>query len=685
MNWDAAGGLAMHLALAAALAAFGALLLGVRREDAAWVRRGEQAVVALSATLTLAMGILWWQFAADDFTNQVVAEHSSTDLPVYFKVAALWANNPGSLLLWVWLLSLFAVATIRLKRKEGREVLSLALAMMMGVALFFLGVLNFVPSAEPFVTLAQPPSEGLGLNPLLQHPAMIIHPPLLYLGFVGFTVPFAYAMAALIQGASGTGWVKAAGHWALFAWTILSLGIVLGGEWAYMVLGWGGYWAWDPVENASLLPWLTSTAFLHSAMAQERKGMLRAWNVALIAATFFLTLFGTYLSRSGVLASVHAFVDPALGRWFLSFLAFLAAFTLGVILLHRRLLADERPFESLLSREAGFLLGGLLLLSFAFSVLWGTTFPLVSAWIGGVRVAVTQDFFNIVNVPLGIALIALMGVGPLLPWGGAPGRRILRDLGAPLLAVGLFGLFAVLVGIRRPAAVAAFAASLFVLLVTVTDVWNGVAARMRLRGEPAGLALRKFLARARRRLGGYTVHLAIVVMVLGITGSSAYKLERTVTVNPGDTVSLGRYALTYQGMQMGRRGRVAEVTAPLLVSVDGRMLPSPLRPGQRVYPQNPSPVAAVAIRGSLAEDLYVVLNGFGGSADAKRVNGLLQVPASFTITVNPLVAWIWLGRYLLVVGALLALWPERRQEAIQRRTMPRGAEGDLVDAGGGAA
>ncbi|MGE5590239.1 MAG: heme lyase CcmF/NrfE family subunit, partial [Bacillota bacterium] len=637
MTWNSAGSALMGVALVAVLWALAALLLGVRRRDGRLVASGQGAVVALTVVLTAAMGLLWVQFATNDFSNQVVAEHSSTDLPVYFKVAALWANNPGSLLLWVWMLSLFAAVAIFLKQKEGREVFPLALAIMMGVALFFVGVLNFVRTARPFVALPEPPAEGLGLNPLLQHPAMTIHPPMLYLGFVGFALPFAYALAALIQGTPGVSWIRATRRWTLLTWMLLSFGIILGGEWAYMVLGWGGYWAWDPVENASLLPWLTGTASLHSVMVQERKGMLKAWNVALVAVTFLLTIFGTYLSRSGILASVHAFVDPTLGQWFLTFLAFLVLLTAGVMVLRRRLLLDDRPFESLLSREAGFLFNNLLLVSFAFAVMWGTLFPLISQWLGGVKIAVTQEFFNAVNVPLGIALIFLMGVAPMLPWGKASGRQALQAFGGPLLAAGLFAVLAVILGIRRPLAVAAFTASLFVVFVTILEFWSGTAARMRMTGEGPGVALLRLTTRARRRFGGYLVHLAIVLMVLGITGSSAYKIERTVTVNPGDTISVGRYSLTYQGVQLARKGRISEVTAPLLVSSGGRLLPGPLRPGQRLYPGNPSPMAAVAIRGSLQEDLYVVLGGFGGGPDSKRVNGYLLVPASFSVVVNPLV------------------------------------------------
>ena len=678
MTWNAAGSALMGVALVSALWALAALLLGLRRRDPRLVASGQGAALALAVLLTTAMGLLWAQFAANDFTNQVVAEHSSTDLPLYFKVAALWANNPGSLLLWVWMLSLFAAAAVLLRQKEGREVFPLALSIIMGVALFFLGVLNFVPTARPFVALAQPPLEGLGLNPLLQHPAMTIHPPMLYLGFVGFTLPFAYALAALIQGTPGVSWIRATRRWTLVTWLLLSFGITLGGEWAYMVLGWGGYWAWDPVENASLLPWLTGTAFLHSVMVQERKGMLKAWNVALVAGTFLLTLFGTYLSRSGILASVHAFVDPTLGQWFLTFLAFLVVFTAGVMVLRRSLLRDDRPFESLLSKESSFLFNNLLLVSFAFAVLWGTLFPLISQWLGGVKIAVTQEFFNAVNVPLGIALIFLMGVAPVLPWGKASGRQAVQAFGGPLLAAALFAVLAVVLGIRRPLAVAAFAASLFVLFVTVLEFWGGTVARMRMTGEKPGTALMRLTTRARRRFGGYLVHLAIVLMVLGITGSSAYKMERTVTVNPGDTITIGRYSLTYQGMQMARRGRVAEVTAPLLVSSGGKLLPEPLRPGQRVYPGNPSPMAMVAIRGSLQEDLYVVLGGFGGNPDSQRVNGFLQVPASFNIVVNPLVAWIWIGRYLLVAGALFAVWPEppraARSVPVQAALEPRRRE-----------
>ncbi|MCL5677296.1 MAG: heme lyase CcmF/NrfE family subunit [Firmicutes bacterium] len=630
------------------LYALGAVLIGIRNRDRRFLESGKNGIGAVALLTTFATVLLAYQFMASDFSNSYVFNHSATDLPTLYKFSALWAGNEGSLLLWAWLLAVYAAAAVYFPRREAEEMLPYVSAVLLAISLFFTFILNFV--TLPFASMNPVPAQGMGLNPLLQDPGMVIHPPTLYAGYVGFTVPFAYAMAFLFTRKVGDTWIKVTRRWTLWSWLFLSIGIIFGAQWAYVVLGWGGYWAWDPVENASLLPWLTGTAFLHSVMIQERKGMLKIWNVMLIIVTFLLTVFGTFLSRSGVLASVHAFSDTTLGAWFLIFMATTLAASLYLAFDRMPLLREDNQFEAVLSKESSFLLNNLLLVGSAFAVFWGTIFPLISEAVRGVKVTVGPGFFNQVNVPIGLVLIFLVGICPLIPWRKASWNNLKDNFLYPVLILMVFLVAGYLGGIRKIAALLGFGSAAFVLTTLALEFYRGVRARRRMTGESIPVALGRLVFRNRRRYGGYLVHLSIIMMIVGITGSSAYQVEKVYTVKPGQVMSIGNYQLRYSGLGETEQGRVGIVYADLTVTEKGYTYPAPLRATKEFYPNMDQPTTRVGIKGGLKEDLFVILNGWEK-----------DMTANFKIYVNPLVAWIWLGEYLLVAATVFAMWPQRRR------------------------
>jgi cytochrome c-type biogenesis protein CcmF len=670
------GGIALAVALPAAAYGVAALALGLRRralaeESAApgaggrLVESGYRALLAVTLLLTAAMVALWVGFVRDDFALAYVADHSERALPLVYKLAALWGGNEGSLLFWAWVLALYTAVVLRGRDPEAVPFVPYAAAVLGGVLVFFLGVLNFL--APPFARSAVTPADGAGLNPLLQDAYMAIHPPMLYGGFVGFAVPYAFAMAALLARRPGVAWIRVTRKWTLLAFLFLSTGILLGAHWAYHELGWGGYWGWDPVENASLLPWLTGTAFLHSSMIEERRGMFKRWNMLLVTVTFCLTVFGTFLTRSGVLNSVHAFANSGLGPYFMGFIGVAAVFSLWLILDRWELLANERELESAVSKEASFLFNNVLFLGATFAVLWGTVFPLVSEAVRGVKVTVGPPYFNTVMVPVGIVLTGLMGVGPLIAWRRASLASLWRAFGAPLTFGAAILAGAALLGVRRWGALLAFAAASFAVATVVADAWRAMRVRRRVTGDPWGTNALRLLGRNRHRYGGYLVHVAVALMVIGFAGSGGYQVKAQGTLAPGQALRVGPYTLVQRSVGSVQYPERRFVFADLDVLRGGRFVAS-LQPGANVYAKQPDqPTTAVALRSTLEDDLYVILAGTDGTR------------ATLIAYVNPLVAWIWIGQVLLILGTLWALWPEGRRVAV-----PAGAPSDargMVPAG----
>jgi cytochrome c-type biogenesis protein CcmF len=519
---------------------------------------------------------------------------------------------------------------------------------MLGILAFFLLVMTV--AAPPFQRQVPVPADGRGLNPLLEDTGMITHPVALYLGFTGFTVPFAFAVAALVTGRVGDTWLVLTRRWTILAWYFLSLGLLIGGWWSYHVLGWGGYWAWDPVENAALMPWLTGTAFLHSVMIQERRRMLKLWNIVLIILTFGLTLFGTFLTRSGVIASVHAFTQGSIGALFLGFLALVLLTALALVAWRWDELRSQGELDSVVSRESAFLLNNVLLIAAAFTVFFGTVFPLLSEAVRGVKVSVGAPFFNQVNVPLFLSLIVLMGIGPLIAWRRASVENLKRNflwpvvLGVAAAAVA-FGL-----GVRSALAALTFAATVFVVATIGVDVVRATRARLRV-GERLVPAVGGLLRRHNRRYGGFVVHLGILLIALGVTGSHAWSVQTETTLKRGETAELAGYRVRFDGLTTGEESNHFKVVGAFTVS-NGRVL-DVLRPAKKFYPQEQTPIAYVDYRLGLTEDVYLVLGDF--ARDGTQATVKLQI--------NRLVSWIWIGGLVLTLGTLLAILPERRTPA----------------------
>ncbi|MEA2340167.1 MAG: cytochrome c-type biosis protein CcmF, partial [Solirubrobacteraceae bacterium] len=533
------------LALAVAVYGVGASLYGARMRRREWVDSGRRAVYALAALTTLAFVVLEVAFLRSDFSFVTVTEHSSTTTPTFYRAAAAWSSQEGSLLLWVWLLSLWSSLVLFLTRRKMRDLAPYATAVLLVFGAFFSGLLVFL--ASPFSTVALAPAEGVGLSPLLRHPSMMIHPPMLYSGYTLFTVPFAFAIGALVVRRVDAEWITATRRFALAAWFFLGVGIVLGARWSYSELGWGGYWAWDPVENASLLPWLTGTAFLHSLMIQERRGMLKVWNASLILATGTLAVLGTFLVRSGILDSIHAFGASTLGTPFVVLIAILVVGSVALVVSRRDALRSEHHLDSLLSREAVFLGNNLVLVGLAFVVFWGTFFPLISEAVTGTKSAVGPPWFDRYTVPLSLVLVLLSGVGPIIAWRRATASNARRNFAAPVgiaLAIGV--LLAVATdAASRPLALGMFVAAAFVIATVGQELVRGVRARRAMAGGSIPVALVALVRRNRRRYGGYTVHVGMALLFIGVAASSSFQHARDVRLSPGQTATVNGYQVRF--------------------------------------------------------------------------------------------------------------------------------------------
>jgi cytochrome c-type biogenesis protein CcmF len=633
-------GLAVWGATAAALAG--------RTGRPALLASAQHAALGVFTLVSACFALLVWAFLTFDFTVRYVAMNTNRGTPFYYRITAVWGALEGSIVLWAWMLGLFTLIVILRHRENARELYPWVLAVMLGVLAFFLLVMT-VP-APPFQRLDPVPADGRGLNPLLEDTGMITHPLALYLGFTGFTVPFAFAMAALLTGRTGEAWLGLTRRWTLVAWYFLSLGLLIGGWWSYHVLGWGGYWAWDPVENAAFMPWLTGTAFLHSVMVQERRRLLRLWNLSLVILTFALTLFGTFLTRSGVIASVHAFTQGTIGAFFLGFLALVLLLALGLLAWRWDRLSSDGQLDAVVSRESTFLLNNVLLVAAAFTVFFGTVFPLLSEAVRGVKVSVGAPFFNQVNVPLFLGLLFLMGVGPLIAWRRASRDNLRRNFLGPV-AIGVVAAAVVsLLGVGSTLAVLALGLTGFVLATIALDLWRATRARLRT-GERALPALVGLLRRHNRRYGGFAVHFGVLVIVVGVTGSQAWSVQTETTLRRGESVELAGYRVQFEGLAATEESNHFKVAGTFSVT-NGRGR-DVLRPAKKFYPQEQSPIAYVDYRLGLTEDVYLVLGDF--ARDGSQATVKLQV--------NRLVSWIWLGGLVLTLGTALSLLPERRRAA----------------------
>jgi cytochrome c-type biogenesis protein CcmF len=653
---DIFGSFALVLALVAAGYALAAGIAAVITRQPLLIKSARNAGMAVFLLVTLAVATLEFLFFTDNFSMAYVAAHSNRDLPYFYKLAALWSGQEGSLLFWSWLLSIYAFLVLFTNRKKHPELMPYVGVVLAGVQLFFLILNNFVASPFGVIGTAGPGgvvrlfahSDGRGLNPLLQYPEMVIHPPMLYLGYTGFTVPFAFALAALLGRYPGEKWIHITRRWTMVAWGFQSIGILLGAHWAYAVLGWGGYWAWDPVENASLLPWITGTAFLHSVMMQEKRGMLKVWNVWLVFTTFMLCILGTLLTRSGVVASVHAFAQSSIGPWFVSFLALVLAVCLWAFWKNRDYLRSDNQLDSVVSRESSFLFNNLILLAACFAVLWGTLFPVISEWVSGSKISVGPPFFNKVNVPIALFLLFLTGVGPLLAWRRTSLDSLKRNFGWPLAGGVASGAAAFALGFHNFYSLMCLVLSVFVTLTVAAEFYRGARVLAGRGGVSLFTAVGQLTLRNTRRYGGYVVHFGMVLIFIGIAGIP-FNRDLQMEMKPGTRMALGPYTLLCQNFEVRNTKNYEAERATIEVLRNGRS-EMMLYPERRFYPASEVTGTMVAINTTPLRDLYVVYAGRSPESGQPVIHAYL----------NPLVKFIWFGGLIVILGTGLALFPNRQ-------------------------
>ncbi len=666
------GYFALVLALACAVYATVMALLSAQKRKPAWLASAHHAALLTWPLIALAAFCLSLLLVTDHYEIGYVAHVTSRAMPLYLKVTALWGGQAGSLVWWSFLMSTFAGAAMLRKWDRDRTLMPYFIPVTMITLGFFVGLVIFFENpfarlwqiaaerGDPVAAMLPPagavpfiPADGQGLNPLLRHPGMIIHPPMLYTGFVSFVIPYAFAMAALITRRADDEWIRTTRRWTLVGWLFLSLGLILGGRWAYDVLGWGGYWGWDPVENAAFLPWLTATAFLHSVMIQEKRGMLKQWNMVLIILTYALVIFGTFLTRSGVLSSVHAFAQSAIGPAFFIFIGVTFLGSLALLFREWDHLKSEHDLDSLLSRESAFLLNNLLFMGIAASVFWGTVFPMISELVTGQKISVGPPFYNRVVGPQFAALVLLMGIGPLMAWRKASLRHLGRLLLVPFASAVVVVVGLLVFGIRSWGALLGFGIVTLAALTTLIEFGRGTRARIRSTGENAGAALAMLVARNRRRYGGYIIHLGVALMTLGIIGSNFFQKETQGLLRPGEQLTLGRYVMTYDGLDEFNTNDDRQVArATVSVYRDGRLV-GQLHPRRDFFFSSQQPMTIPGVRSTLEDDFYVLLVNW----EPMAADG-----ATFKIYLNPLVNWIWIGGLVFILGTLVAAWPDAAEE-----------------------
>jgi cytochrome c-type biogenesis protein CcmF len=723
------------LILVLVVAAYGmfASIYGARRDRPEWVVSGRRSVYAIAGLCTGAFVILEVAFLRSDFSFATVASHSSTTTPTFYRAAAAWSSQEGSLLLWVWLLSLWSSLVLFLTRRQLRRVAPYATAILLGFAAFFASLLVF--SVTPFGVLATVPPEGNGLNPLLRHPSMMIHPPMLYSGYTLFAIPFAFAIGALItRQVDAADWIRATRRFALAAWFFLGIGILLGARWSYTELGWGGYWAWDPVENASLLPWLTGTAFLHSIMIQEKRGMLKIWNISLVLTTGILSILGTFLVRSGILDSIHAFGASTLGVPFVVLISAMIVASIGLVVWRREALRSDNRLDSLLSREAIFLANNLVLVAMAFVVFWGTFWPLIAEALTGNRRALGPPWFDQYTVPLALVLVLLSGIGPVIAWRRATAANARRNFLVPVGAAIACGVLLAALGVSsRPLALAMFVVGAFVVVSVGQEFWRGVAVRRRMTGEQPLAALFSLVGRNRRRYGGYIVHVGMAALFIGVAASTAFNDARDVVMRPGQSAQVGsdsfKYLRATSRISTTSNGRLEKISFGSVVEVrrHGKLVTT-LRPERSYFPSRDTSLgpisrflggeatSEVGLRAGLRGDIWAAMTPdkqalqpeidqgdkvFAAATGkippkveaqllGQALRGLANryvtnpPPATFRLITSPLVTWIWLGAIIVFLGGIIAIWPGER-DPLRRRAQAKYAARvakDLGRAGG---
>ena len=643
----ALGSISLVSAFVLALYGLVASVAGIRLRLGELILSARNALLGMFGLLTLASLTLAAAFLTHDFSLSYVAEHSSRAMPAVYTIAAFYSGQEGSLLYWSWMLSVFSALVVWLSWKHNRQLMPYVVGVLCAMETFFLLLLAFVQS--PFTTLAFHVDDGNGLNPVLQDKGMLIHPPMMLMGYMSWSIPFAFALAALMSGRLDTHWLRSVRRWTLVAFGIQGAGLILGGWWAYHVLGWGGYWGWDPVENVALLPWLVATALLHSLMVQERRGMLRVWNVTLVASAFCLAIFGMFVVGSGVITSVHAFATSSVGPLFFGFLSVSMLGLVALVAYRLPVLRATGQFDALASRESAFLFNNLLLVAVVVATLWGTIFPMVSEVVRGVKMGVGPSFYQQVNAPLLLALVLLMGIGPLLAWRRTSLSSLRRLLTAPVLTALVVWSGLILLGMRQGLAALAFAACALTAVAIGVEYSRGVRARQR-GGERLLQAIATLVVRDRRRYGGYLVHLAIVLIGLGIVGST-FQTTSEVSLTAGQPTQVGRYTLTFAGVQPYQGAGYQGVMAGLVVGAGNRQIGA-LFPDRRVYVHwENQPVTGVAILTSRPwlDDVYVLMTGLADDGTA-----------TFRVFVNPLVSLIWAGGFLFLIGGVILFWPPKR-------------------------
>ena len=645
----------ISLSLGLGLAAISIFLFSVflQKADYRFFVGGWRAAVLVSALSILATFLLLNELLASNFDIRYVAHYTSLETPTIYKVTALWAGQSGSLLFWLFILSVYTLIVLFKYRNSYTTLMPWVIIVLVIVQAFFLILVNFVenpfsPTDADFVV-----ANGNGLNPLLQNLTMAIHPPTLYLGYVGFTIPFAFAIAALITKDTGSVWIRSIRRWTLIAWLFQSAGVILGGWWAYQELGWGGYWAWDPVENASFMPWLTGTAFLHSIIIQEKKGMLKTWNMILILLTFTLCIFGTFLTRSGVMSSVHSFAVSDLGPVFLGFIVLILVVCISLILVRLPILKSEKRIESFTSRESGFLFNNVIFIVICFAVFWGTIFPVLSEAVRGEKITVGAPFFNQVNIPIGLLLLLFTGIGPLLAWRRTSKQAFVRNFTLPIL-IGLIVFIACLFLEIRNTTLVSFPLVGFVLTAILTEFQRGIRSRTARFNESFYTALKTLISKNRSRYGGYIVHLGIVFMFIGFSGN-AFDSELEFALKKGEVKEFDGYNFELVSIKPVERPNHMAWIAALNVWNIQHQLVTTLFPEKRVYfhrdpnPDKRQPHSELDIHTTLNKDIYSIFSGIDTD----------QQIAYLKIMINPLVWWVWFGGYVLVFGTMISLWPAK--------------------------
>jgi len=672
----------LWISLATSLFAVGAAVYGYYKPSQRWVDSARNAMLLSFPLLTLSALTLIYLISNNHFEIDFVYAVTSRSMPTYLKVTALWGGQAGSLLFWSWLMSVFASAVMLRKWDRDREFLPWVIVVSSITLAFFISLIVFYENpfarywqnfdGSVITAMFQPngsvpfiPADGRGLNPLLRHPGMIIHPPMLYLGFVSFVIPFAFSIAALVTGRTDDRWIRITRRWTLVAWLFLSMGLVLGSRWAYDVLGWGGFWGWDPVEIAAFMPWLTGTAFVHSVMIQEKRGMFKHWNTLLIILTYSLVIFGTFLTRSGVLSSVHAFAQSAIGPAFFIFIGVTFIASASLLIYRWNDLKSESKLTSVFSREAFFLLNNLFFISILIVCFWGVIFPLISELATGQKVTVGPPFYERATGPLFAALIFLMGIAPLSAWGHSTYKTLGRAMWKPAVAAVVAEVAVIAFGLRNPYALVGFLIIFLSLFITLHEFWRGIRARSRATSENFFLSSWRLVGRNRRRYGGYIIHISMILMAIGILGIELFQTETQGTIAQGQSLNVGGYTVTYKDLAIFDTADARNVARAVVeVSKNGKVL-AELHPRRDYFYESQQPMTIPGVRSTIESDLYVILVDW---------QPILATGATFKVYYNPLVNWLWAGSILFIFGALVAVWPDKDPEYESARERAKSAQ-----------